>query len=308
MLNFLFYTKGREFLEKNQTQAYKYALMAVLLWSTVATAFKISLSLMRPIELLFYSSLCSLLILTAVLIGQKKLLLVALHVKKNSFLIVLLGAINPFVYYLVLFKAYDILPAQEAQAINYTWALMLAYMGALFLKQKLSLADILAGFICYFGVLIIATRGEPFSLGFSNTYGLFLALFSTVLWAMYWVVNTKVKTDPVVGLFCNFLVGVVLIGAYILFFDGISLPGIKGALGALYVGFFEMGITFVFWLKAVNLSTNVSKISNLIFLSPFLSLVFIYFFVGEEILPSTLLALVFIIGGLIFQQKWKPLS
>ena len=290
-------------MEKNQTQAYKFALISVFLWSTVAAAFKISLTYMTPLELLFYSSLSSLFILGAIVIYQKKVPQVFLHVKSQFSLVFILGAINPFIYYLILFKAYDILPAQEAQAINYTWALMFAYLSIIFLKQKLSKADVLAGLICYFGVLIIATKGDPLSLEFSNLYGLFLALFSTVLWSMYWIFNKKSKVDGVVGLFSNFLIGVVLISIYIWFIGGISLPNLQASLGAVYVGFFEMGITFVFWLKAVNLTQSISKISNLIFLSPFLSLIFIYFIVAEEILLSTIIALFFIIGGLLIQQK-----
>lgn len=292
-------------MEKNQTLAYKYALVSVFLWSTVATAFKIALSYLSALELLFYASLSSLLILGVIVIFQKKTSQVILHVKKQPLIILLLGAINPFIYYFVLFKAYEILPAQEAQAINYTWALMFAYLSTVFLKYKLSKADVIAGFICYFGVLIIATKGAPFSLHFSNIFGVLLALLSTVLWSMYWIVNSKSKADAVVGLFCNFLVGVIFIGLYCFFFEPLHLPSFKAILASTYVGFFEMGITFVFWLKAVKLSLSISKISNLIFLSPFLSLVFIYFFIGEKILLSTIVALIFIIFGLVLQQKVK---
>ena len=292
-------------MEKNQKKAYKFALISVFLWSTVATAFKISLSLMSPLELLFYSSWSSLFILGVVLLYQKKLSFVAIHLKKQPLLVLVLGVINPFIYYLVLFSAYDLLPAQEAQAINYTWALVFAYMSVIFLNHKLTKGDLLAGVICYFGVLIIATKGAPFSLHFSDLYGVFLAIISTILWALYWIFNTKSKADATVGLFSNFLVGVVLISLYAWFQGGINLPNFEATIGVIYVGFFEMGITFVFWLKAVNLTQNISKISNLIFLSPFLSLVFIHFFVGEEILVSTILALFLIISGLIIQQKWK---
>jgi drug/metabolite transporter (DMT)-like permease len=292
-------------LVKNQNLAYKFALISIFLWSTVASAFKITLEYLNPLELLFYSSLSSLFILGAILIYQKKLGLAFLHIKKQPLLVLILGAINPFIYYLVLFKAYSLLPAQEAQAINYTWALTFAYLGAIFLKQRLSKGDIFAGIICYFGVLIIATKGDIFSLNFSDFRGVLLALFSTFLWSFYWIFNTKSKADAIVGVFSNFLVGVILISIYVCFRGGISLPNLEASLGALYIGFFEMGITFVFWLKAVNLTSNISKISNLIFLSPFLSLVFIYFFVGEKVLTSTIIALGFIVSGLIIQQKWK---
>lgn len=290
---------------KDQILAYKYALISVFFWSTTATVLKVTLLHINPLGLLFYSICSSLFILGTLLAYQKKLKKVYQHIKNQPFLILLLGSINPFIYYLILFNAYDLLPAQEAQAINYTWALMFAYLSVIFLNHKLTKGDVLAGFICYFGVLVISTKGDPFSLDFSNLFGAGLALLSTVLWASYWILNTKTKVDPAVGLFSNFLVGTILVGVYIVFIGGISLPNFEASLGVVYVGFFEMGITFVFWLKAVTLTSNISKISNLIFLSPFLSLVFIYFFVGEKILLSTIIALFFIISGLVIQQKWK---
>lgn len=216
-----------------------------------------------------------------------------------------LGSINPFLYYLVLFKAYDLLPAQEAQAINYTWALMLAFLSVPLLKQKLTFGDIIAGIICYFGVLIISTKGDPFALNFSNLEGVGLALLSTILWSFYWIFNTKSKSDPVVGLFSNFLFALPLITIYLYFTQGIKIPDIKAILAASYVGLFEMGITFLFWLKAMQTAKDTAKIANLIFISPFLSLILIYFILNEPIYMSTLFGLSFIIIGLVIQQKVK---
>lgn len=287
---------------KSQGVAYKYALTAIFFWSTVATAFKVSLQYLSPFELVLYASLTSTFVLSLIIFIQKKFNAVKVHIKENFKSVLLLGSINPFLYYLILFKAYDILPAQEAQAINYTWALMLAFLSVIFLKQKLTLNDIIAGIVCYFGVLIISTKGEPFSLNFSNMDGVMLALLSTVLWSMYWILNTKSKVDSIVGLFSNFLVSMPIIIIYYLFTQPIELPSLTGLLAASYVGIFEMGITFFFWLKAMQHAISTSKIANLIFISPFISLIFIYFIVGETIYPSTIVGLTTIVFGLIIQQ------
>ena len=285
-----------------QAQAYKFALIAVFCWSTVATAFKIALDYLSPTELVLYASIMSTLILFSIVIYQKKMSEVKIHIKSNFKLVFILGCINPFLYYLILFKAYDLLPAQEAQSINYTWALMLAFLSVIFLKQKLTINDILAGIICYFGVLIIATKGEPFSLAFSNLDGVFFALLSTIIWAIYWIINTKIKVDPIVGLSSNFVIALPLVIIYFFLTQPLVIPDMKGLLAASYVGFFEMGITFLFWLKAMQIATSTSKIANLIFISPFISLIFIYFFVGEKILVSTVIGLTTIIVGLVIQQ------
>ena len=276
--------------------------MAIFFWSTVATAFKVSLQYLSASELVLYSSIFSTIVLWFILLYQKKINDVKIHIIKNYKLVFTLGLINPFLYYLVLFKAYDLLPAQEAQAINYTWALMLAFLSVIFLKQKLTLKDIIAGIICYFGVLIISTKGEPFSLNFSNIDGVMLALLSTVLWSMYWIINTKQIADPIVGLFSNFLVSLPIIIIYFFITQPLVLADIKGILAASYVGLFEMGITFFFWLKAMQSATSTAKIANLIFISPFISLIFIYFILGEQIYISTVVGLSTIILGLILQQ------
>ncbi len=286
----------------NKKLSYIYALNAVVLWSSVATAFKIALRSLTPVELVLYSSLTALVFLTTMLIIQNKLYETLKHFKKHFFLIIILGFINPFAYYLILFKAYDLLPAQEAQAINYTWALMLSYLSVIFLQHRLSRYDVVAGFIAYFGVLIIATKGNITSLHFSNKLGLFLALLSTILWSFYWIFNTKIKAEPIISLFCNFLVGVFFISIYFVSTKSFHIPNLNGILSAIYIGFFEMGITFILWLKALKFSENTSKTANLIFLSPILSLVFIHYIVGEKIENSTIIALGFILFGLSLQK------
>ena len=65
-----------------------------------------------------------------------------------------MGLINPCLYYFLLFGAFDRLPAQEAQPLNYTWALVLAYMSVPFLGHRLRKLDIVAGLICYAGVVV----------------------------------------------------------------------------------------------------------------------------------------------------------
>ncbi len=288
---------------ERHSQAILYALAAVGLWSTVATAFKLSLRHLHPEELLFWAAGSSLLLFGALLWWQGRLREAFGVLRRHPLLVLFLGAINPFVYYLTLFHAYDLLPAQEAQAINYSWGLLLAWLSVPILGQKLRRRDVVAGLLCYGGVLVIATRGDLLSLHFHNVPGLLYALASTLLWALYWLLNTRIKAEPLDLLFLNFFIGVGLMSLYLLIFKGgIALPSWQGALGALYVGLFEMGFTFILWLRAMKLARSAASISNLIYLSPFLSLLLIHFVVGETIYSSTLTGLGLILGGLAVQK------
>lgn len=286
----------------NQRQAMLLGLAAVLLWSTVATAFKLSLRALTPIQLLLVASVASILVLSLVLLAQGRWHLVFSLSRKQYLQSVGFGLMNPCLYYLLLFGAFDRLPAQEAQPLNYTWALVLAYLSVPFLGQRLHLTDILAGLVCYGGVVVIATRGDPLSLTFSDPLGVALALGSTLVWASYWILATRDRRDPVVGLLLNFLFALPVIAVICGLTDGFELFSVQGMAGALYVGVFEMGIAFVLWSYAMKKAMSTARVSNLIFISPFLSLVFIYFILGEVILTSTYIGLVLIIGGLWFQQ------
>ncbi len=285
-----------------QTQAYALALTAVFFWSTVATAFKLSLRYLDPPQLLFYANIASIITLFVVLLAQRKLRLLAQYSRRDLARAAALGFLNPFLYYIILFKAYDLLPAQEAQPLNYTWAIMLALLSIPLLKQRLGLREFGAILISYFGVVVISTHGDILSLQFGNTTGVLLALGSTVIWALYWIYNTKEKNDPVTSLFLNFVFGFPLVLVWTVIFSDVQVESAKGLLGAAYVGVFEMGITFVFWLTALRLSSSTARIGTLIFFSPFLSLIFIRFLVGEEILLSTIIGLVFIVVGTVLQQ------
>lgn len=287
----------------DQKKAYLYGLITVLLWSTVASAFKLSLRHLDVFQLLLYASIVSVLVLGAILIAQGKFGLVLTSSGKQCAQAVGLGFLNPFLYYLVLFNAYALLPAQEAQPLNYTWALTLAYLSIPLLGQRIGRREIAAGLVCYSGVLVIATRGDLLGLRFSNPLGVALALGSTVIWALYWIFNTRSDREPVVGLFLNFAFGLPFALVFCLVFSEVRVPSLPGMLGAAYVGFFEMGITFATWLTALRLSENTAKVGNLIFLSPFLSLILIHFLVGEEIYPSTFIGLMLIVGGLLVQRS-----
>ena len=287
----------------NERRALGFGLSAVLLWSTVATAFKLTLAEFSPIQMLTIASIVSSTALIAVCAFQGKLSQLSTTFLSNPWYYLLLGLVNPLAYYLILFKAYELLPASQAQAINYSWAITLTLMAAVFLGQRIRKQDWVACTFSYAGVVVIATKGDVLGMQFDSPLGVALALLSTLLWAGYWILNTKNKADPVVGVLLGFLVALPFaIGLTI--FEGESFSQItaKGWMAVTYVGLFEMGITFVLWLSALKLTNNTARISNLIFASPFISLMLLSTIIGEEIHPSTLFGLVLIIAGLVIQQ------
>ncbi|UCG91198.1 MAG: DMT family transporter [candidate division WOR-3 bacterium] len=286
----------------SQKKAYVYAIIVVLIWSTIASAFKLSLRYVDFFQLLFFASITSTIILFIIIVAQNKIYMLSAFSKRDISRSVFLGFLNPFLYYIVLLKAYSLLSAQRAVALNYTWPIMIVVLSIPLLKQKIRLKGIIAIFISYIGALVISTEGDVLELGFTNLPGVVLALGSAFIWALFWIYNVRDKRDEVVKLFLNFVFGFIFIFITGLVTSNIVLPDIRGLVGAVYVGIFEMGITFVLWLKALKLSKTTAQVSNLIYIAPFLALFIINIIVGEKILLSTIIGLILIITGIIIQQ------
>lgn len=286
----------------NQNKAYLFASFAVFMWATIASAFKITLRYLNFINLLFYSSLVSLIVLFIIIIIQNKTKRVFELNKRDFTKTLFLGFLNPFLYYLILLKAYSILPAQIAQPLNFTWPVILSILAIFILKQKIKIKSILAILVSFSGIYVISTNGKIFDFKFTNPFGVALAVGSAFIWAFFWIYNTKDKREPAIKLFLNFLIGTPLLFISILLFDSFQKLNLNSVIGVVYIGLFEMGITFFMWLKALELAENTAKIGNLVYLAPFISLIFIHIFVGEKILISTIIGLILILLGIVFQK------
>jgi len=285
----------------DERRATLFALLAVLCWSTVATAFKLSLEVLTPLQLLAWASVAATLAL-GVLVGASGGLPRLLASSRADLRRSLgLGLLNPVLYYLLLFAAYERLPAQEAQPLNFTWAFALALLSVPLLGHRLSRWDLLGGVVAYGGVLVIATRGAVWSLEFSDGPGVALALASAIPWALYWIWGARDRRDPLIALFTHFMMATPLLLLLCHLSDGLRVP-MPGLLGAFYVGLVEMAFGFALWLTAMRHTAHASSIGNLIFIAPFLSLWFIATVLGERILSSTWVGLVLIVAGLLLQR------
>jgi drug/metabolite transporter (DMT)-like permease len=290
---------------KNQTKAYLLAMTAVLFWSTIGTAFKVSLRYLDPLTLLFYSSLVACLVLATGITLMRKWHQVRQATPRELAVSSFLGLLNPFLYYVVLLNAYDRLPAQEAGTLNYIWPLVLVLLSIPLLKQKISALSIVAILISFSGIIIISTHGDLLGFTFSDPLGVSLAVGSAIFWALYWILNLKDRRESIIKLFLAFCFGSAYTLVAMIFFGKMALPGLRGLIGAGYLGIFEMGLTFLIWMNALGLSSTTAKISNLIYLSPFISLIIIHLVIGEIILLSTVVGLLLIVVGIIIQQYLK---
>lgn len=302
-------------MSKN-TKATLYALVAVLSWSTVATAFKKALEYLTHFEMVLVASATAMLFFAVVLTFQHKWQLVKRLDGKRWVYFALLGLLNPVTYYIVLFKAYDLLPAHIAQPINYAWPIVLLVMLAVFAGQRIPAGKYIGMLISLGGVIMISLGSRQGHASLPIT-GLLLGFLSAFLWAAYWMVNNRNKehTDGMVALFMSFFFGTIylsLAASVMTMCDGTAHPelpftashlsNIPGLLAGMYVGGFEMGIPFLFFAMALRDTKNPALVNQLTYLSPFLSLFLIAAILKEPIGMSTIIGLVLIVLGIVINE------
>ncbi len=289
---------------KNQfLRVYLSTGLCILAWAGSASAFKLALRTIAPAPLLLFSSAISLLVISGIITLRKKWgILRALKIKTILGLL-MLGLLNPFFYYLILFQAYSLLPGQVAMSLNYLWPVVLALLSVPVLKQKLSFVQLSAILISFAGAVIIAGQGRLNIPEHLSVTGIFLALTSTVIWALYWLINARIAVDAGIKLLAGFAGGIFSILMYVFFTEPINVSVITAQWPVvLYVGVFEMGLTFFLWLNALQYAQNAAQVGNWIYLTPFVSLLFLHLTVGERIDYTTPLGLIVIILGILVQQ------
>lgn len=287
----------------NQTKANYYAFGTVFIWSTVSTAFKLALAKASVLLVFTYAMLLASGILFLYLVLKKETAHL-FSLDRKEFCSCLPLSFMLFIYYNSLFIGYSGLPVQIAQPINYAWTIMLALLGCLILKQRLSRREIFWILFAFAGVVIISS-GNTSTIKAGNGFSLFCIFLSTILYALYWIYNTKNPLAGTVKLFLGFFgAGISGLAVLILQKETLFLPQ-SALLPTCYIGFFELSIPFLLWDKALSYTKSVSKIATIPLISPFFALLWANCILGEQIRFINIIGLLFIVCGIFMQQKSK---
>lgn len=274
------------------------------MWSTIAVGFKLGLREMEPIQLLWIGACFSWVLFSVCVVALPRPVFRVKDVRNA----LVLGLANPLAYYLVLLTAYDLLPAHVAQPLNYTWAIVTALLAVPFLRQRLSRTTLVGILVAYLGVVWLITKGRLIEMPDFNPLGVGLALASTVLWAGYWIWSVNVRLPPWWIMWFGFTTALPLLTVFCHFSHGLpALTWSNMGFGA-WIGLLEMGFAFLMWQRAMALTDSVAKLSQLIFLSPLVSLGLIYVILREPIHYTALIAIGLILAGLYVVNRREIVS
>lgn len=280
-------------------KVYSLAAVTVLIWSTSATVSKLLLGSLDSIQVLCISSLFASAFWLAANILNGNIQKLKTYKVRDYFLTMGIGLTGTFFYYLLLYTGMDMMMASQALIINYLWPIMSVVFACLLLKEKMTVRKGIAIVMSFLGVIIVVGR-DLTHFNSSTLLGAGCCILAAMSYGVFTALNQKSGYDKRVSMMIFSLVTFVLTGIILVVTDSVPRLDLVQTLGMAYNGIFNLAIATTTWALALE-SGKTAKISNLAYITPFLSLVWTAIFLKEPISIYSILGLVVIVLGIFIQ-------
>ncbi len=284
-------------------KTYLYAGISIFCWSTIAATCKLLLREINNIQLLWINSLIAGVFLLIINIVGGNLKKYKKYKLKDYLIMTAIGLPGTFFYYVFYYAGADILPASQAFIINYLWPIMSVIFACIILKEKLTVKKVIAILFSFFGVGIVVGGAITEFNGQILLGGLFCIL-GAVSYGIFTALNKKMNYNKSITLMMSYFAAFIFTTLINLVNNDIFLPRSEQMLGFLWNGIFAVAIADTLWVTALA-KGKTPKLSNLAYITPFLSLIWTSVLLNEEIKINSFIGLVVIIAGILIQMNDK---
>lgn len=280
------------------------AIISVLLWSTTATVSKLLLGSLDSMQILLVSSLFSFLFLFIINCFNGSIKEIKKYKPKDYLIIFALGVIGIFLYDLFFYLGINAMQASQAFIINYLWPIMTVLFACIILKEKFTIRKIIAIIISFIGVIIVSSNGNLLSIEKSSLMGTIYCLLAALLYGLFSVLNKKQNYNKYTSMMLFYFNSTIISLLYVIATKRFFVPELSQTLGLLWIGIFTSAIAYTSWALALA-KGDTARISNIAYLTPFISLVWTGIVLKEKISFYSVLGLIIIVLGIFIQMKNK---
>ncbi len=282
-------------------KTYTYAASAILFWSTIPTISKLLLGEMDCYAVLCVSSFFAAAALLVISLCNHKWHVMKSYRAADYLKMALIGLPGVFFYYALYYEGTVRMLASQAFIINYLWPIMSIVFAGIILKEKMTARTLIAVAISFLGVFTVA-GGDILNYNADTIIGTILCFGAAVCYGLFTALNKKCGYDNQIS---------VMVAMTAAFLPSLVIVLVRGVditmtplqtTGLLWNGVFTMALANLSWTQALA-SGNTAKVSNLAYITPFLSLVWTFFVLKEPIEPLSVIGLCLIIVGVFIQIK-----
>lgn len=280
---------------------YIYALLTVSIWSTMAAVAKMILFDIPNLETLSISSIFAFVFLLIINIKNGLIRELKQYSVKDYVIMAGLGFLGLFMYSALYYYGLTQLSSQEACIINYLWPIMLVIFSCIILKEKFTTIKGIAMLCSFVGIVILST-GNTSVANENSMSGIISCIIAAACYGLFSVLNKKADYNQNIAMMVIWFV--VAVCSAILGPITEDWKPIEGTqwLGMLWLGVVIDAVAYLLWALALKGVKNTAKIANLAYLTPFLSLVVSAVALNEQVSFRAIVALIFIVGGILLQS------
>lgn len=274
------------------SKAIAWALVAIVLWGTLAAVVGDALRGVPFAGLLFWSLVFAAPTLAAAdfLRGRRP----------RDFLlepkVLALGLWGIFGYHALFFAALDFAPIVQANLLNYLWPLLMVLLAAPLAKERPSGFALAGAMVGFGGAVLVVTQGRSLVVKDDHLFGYALALLAALSWSSFSVLlrrfgaraQGKMAAFALWSLAASFALALAL-------GDAAPPPG-RALAAAAWVGIGPMALAFLAWDRAMTLG-RASTIGALSYLDLLLSTICVAAVLRERLSGPTIAGMFLIILG-----------
>ncbi len=284
-------------------KTYLLAATSIFFWSTVAVITKLLLGAYDNIQVLWVSVFFAGIALLFFNIATGRFKKLKNYKVKDYIVSVLIGLPSTFFYYMFYYAGTDLMPASQAFIVNYLWPIMSVVFACIILKEKMTVRKGLAIGMSFVGVIVV-TSGELIQFDKKTLLGALFCVFGAVSYGIFTALNQKKSYDKCITMMISYGASFVLTTVINAVKGQLFIPTAIQTLGFAWNGAFTMAVATTSWVIALG-SGKTAKISNLAYITPFLSLVWTGLVLKEEVNVFSVIGLIIIVLGIFIQLKDK---
>lgn len=278
-----------------------YALLAVAMFATLGTGFKVAVTRMSSYSVVVWMGIWATLALFVFLVREGRVRTIAAEFRQRPLFFPLAGAIGLGVQQILCLRTYELIPASQAVILHYTYPLMMLLLSRLLFREKSGWRALCCVALGFVGVCVLVVSGG--GLGDVRlSVGVAVALGTAFSFALFCVLIKHASFPVTAGMFLFNLFGLMFLLCLLpLYPMRWAVPPADMVLLA-YLGVFPTAVAFILWNKALRMIPT-GRSSNCALMVPILSLAFISLLLKEQIAPLQAVGMAIVLASVFFNVR-----
>lgn len=258
-----------------------YALLAVAMFATLGTGFKLAVTRMDSYSVVVWMGIWATAALFVFLLREGRVNFIAVELRQRPLFFPLAGVIGLGVQQILCLRTYELIPASQAVILHYTYPLMMLLLSRLLFREKSGWRALCCVALGFVGVCVLVVSGG--GLGDVRlSIGVVVGLGTAFSFALFCVLIKHASFSVTAGMFLFNLFGLLFLLCLLPLYPVRWAVSLADMALLAYLGVFPTAVAFILWNKALRMIPT-GRSSNCALLVPILSLAIISLILKEHI-------------------------